>query len=98
MANLPQIDMSVWCQWEEEDQNRRWGINVDLVESIPAEIVLQRIKANVVPKEETITLIKEKLQWDLNRSLNSIGQTRDRQPVSARHSRAQFGVVSPLFH
>lgn len=92
MANLPQIDISVWCQWKEEDQNRRWGLNVDLVESITAEFVLERVKVNVVSKEETINLIKEKLDPDADVACESIsvslqcpvGCIRMKTPVRTR--------------
>lgn len=92
MANLPQIDISVWCQWKEEDQNRRWGLNVDLVESITAEFVLERVKVNVVSKEETINLIKEKLNPDADVACESIsvslqcpvGCIRMKTPVRTR--------------
>jgi len=92
MANLPHIDISVWSQWKEEDQVRRWGLNVDLVESIPAEVVLERVKVNVLPKKETINLIKEKLDPDADVACESIsvslqcpvGCIRMKTPVRTR--------------
>ncbi|CAG5113837.1 Oidioi.mRNA.OKI2018_I69.chr2.g7927.t1.cds [Oikopleura dioica] len=72
IANLSYIDIGVWCQWKEENQTRRWGVSVDLSEGIPAEQVLERVKANVVPKEETINLIREKLDPNADVACGSI--------------------------
>ena len=67
------MDVSVFAQWKEEGNTKRdWAVTVELSEQISAETRLARVKEISIPREETIEIIKNKLNPDNDVAMTSI--------------------------
>jgi hypothetical protein len=61
-SRLSYIDITVWAQWKEEgNQGKTWGISLELGEQINSDTLLSRVRKTTIPREETIRIVKEKL-------------------------------------
>ena len=61
-SRLSYIDITVWAQWKEEgNQGKTWGISLELGEQINSDTLLSRVQKTTIPREETIRIVKEKL-------------------------------------
>lgn len=51
---------------------RQWAITVELSEQITSDTLLERVKQTSIPKEDTIRIVKEKLNSDADVAMTSI--------------------------
>lgn len=90
-SGLPHVDIQLWAQWKDE-QNKPWGLSCELSEQINADVVLERVQRYNIAKEETIDIIKLKLNPDDDVAMTSlrvslqcpVGQIRMTTPTRTR--------------
>ena len=69
----PQVDIAVSAQWKEESGVKRdWAVTVELSEQISSDTLLQRVQKITIPREDTLKIIKEKLDPDSDVAMTSI--------------------------
>jgi hypothetical protein len=72
-SRLSYIDITVWAQWKEDQApGKSWGISLELCEQINSDILLSRIAKCKIPREETIRLVKEKLDPNSDVAMTSL--------------------------
>jgi len=71
--DLPHVDISVSAQWKEDgSMKREWAITVELSEQITSDVLLERIKQFKIPREDTLAIIRDKLDPDSDVAMTSI--------------------------
>lgn len=67
------VDVQISCSWKEDSgTTRQWAITVELSEQISSDTLLERVKQTSIPKEDTIGIVKEKLNSDADVAMTSI--------------------------
>jgi len=67
------VDVQISCSWKEDSgTTRQWAITVELSEQISSDTLLERVKQTSIPKEDTIRIVKEKLNSDADVAMTSI--------------------------
>ena len=72
-SDAPYVDISVSAQWKEDGNTKRdWAITVELSEQITSDTLLERVKKLKIPRDETLKIIREKLDPDSDVAMTSI--------------------------
>ena len=86
---------------------RQWAITVELSEQISSDTLLERVKQTSIPKEDTIRIVKEKLNSDADVAMTSIrvnllcpvGCSRMTTPTRTKkcnHLQVEFLKIFPI--
>lgn len=72
-SNAPHVDIAVSAQWKEDSGVKRdWAVTVELSEQISSDTLLERVKKITIPRDDTLKIIKEKLDPDSDVAMTSI--------------------------